>query len=100
MDRRSQARQEPHYPEAAVREWRKPALPNWWGEADPSKDPRLAALGRLDDAMTDATSLAWGTICYDREHPDPGLDPILPPLDLAALLREVAQDIEDFTAQA
>jgi len=83
-----------------IREILRPSFPDWWGEIEPPSDPRLKALEQVEHAVRDAVDVAWGSIVYDREHPDPGLDPILPPLGLAAMLREVAQDIEDFTAQA
>jgi len=80
-----------------IQTWWRRKLPNWWVIL-PNRDPRFDGLSRIAAAIDDADDLAWGSIVYDRDNPDPGCPPIYSPRELAALLREAADRIEAWTA--
>ena len=76
--------------------WSARRLPNWW-TLDTYRDPRFEGLYQISAAIEDAGDLAWGSIVYDRQHPDPAVPPIYAPLELAAMLRAAAARIEALT---
>jgi hypothetical protein len=81
---------------ASIRIWEKRTLPNWW-VLDPCRDPRFLGLNQIKATIRDAGDLAWGSIFYDREHPDPTQPPIYSPLELASMLRIAVARIEAMT---
>ena len=74
-------------------------LPNWW-DRHPSEDPRFKGMMRVAWAMGDALEFAAGTYEYDRELTANDEDFIPQPLDLVAMLRELATRIESLTERS
>jgi hypothetical protein len=75
---------------------RQKRLTNWWVILS-NRDPRMEGFARIAAAIEDAEDLAWGSIVYDRENPDPNVPPTPSPLQLAAMLREAVARIEAWT---
>ena len=70
-----------------------PKLPNRWGR--PGKDPRLKGMPGISWTLFDSFEYGWqGNI-----EPEPGADPvyILPPLEMAQALEQLARQIREFT---
>ena len=68
--------------------WERTILPDAW-VLPSSEDPRLAGLVRLANLICDADEQADGRMPED--------EPVPAPLELAALLRDAAEQIECFT---
>ena len=83
--------------ESEMTTWHRPRLANWW-VFDPHRDSRFEGLHRITSAIEDAGYLAWGSIAYDRQNPDPSAPYIPSPLELATMLRRAAENIEALTA--
>ncbi len=80
-----------------IHDTRKPSLPNQWGEVEPDSDPRLPPLFALQNVLDTVLRFAWPPDSSDRANPDPGPTHVVSPLQLAAALIEIAQDLRDFT---
>ena len=80
----------------AIQTWSRHRHPNWW-VLNPDRDSRFEGLQRLRSAIEEADDLAWGSIAYDRENPDPDCPFIPSPLELASMLRHAAENIEALT---
>lgn len=79
-----------------IQTWSRHRHPNWW-VLTPCRDSRFEGLQRLRSAIEDAEDLAWGSIVYDRASPEPNTPFIPSPLELAAMLRCAAENIEALT---
>ena len=80
----------------AMQTWSRRRLPDWW-VLDRWRDPRFEGLNQIRAAIEDAEDLAWGSILYDRDNPDPSAPTIYSPLQLAAMLSAAAHRMEALT---